>query len=91
MFQRIAPPKAGRCHSLHYPLPHQESAPLGYNFVLPAMKGTLPAELKLRENTDEDLSAQVIVKYNFKTPCDLTSDLTTRTRINVITFDCQVY
>ena len=52
MFHRIAPPRAGRCHSLHYPLPHQESAPLGHTFALPAMKASpLSAELKLRENT----------------------------------------
>ena len=48
----IVPPKAGWCHSLLYPLPHQESAPLGHTFALPAMKGPLPAELKLRENTE---------------------------------------
>ena len=52
MFHRIAPPRAGRCHSLHYPLPHQESAPLGHTFALLAMKaGPLSAELKLVENT----------------------------------------
>ena len=51
MFHKIAPPRAGQCHSLHYPLPYQESAPLGHTFALPTMKGPLSAELKLRENT----------------------------------------
>ena len=66
MLQRTAPAKAGRCYSLHYPLPHQESAPLGHTFALPAMKGPLPAELKLRENTGYAKTScqKPINKYN---------------------------
>ena len=33
------------------PSPHQESAPLGDTFTLPAMNGPLPAELKFRGDT----------------------------------------
>ena len=50
--KNLAPPRAGPCPSLHYPPSlHQESAPLGYSFTLPAMNGPLHAELKFRENT----------------------------------------
>ena len=46
------PPRAGPCPSLHYPPSlHQESAPLGHSFTLPAMNHPLHAELKFRENT----------------------------------------
>ena len=48
----LAPPRAGPCPSLHFPPSlHQESAPLGHSFTLPAMNGPLHAELKFRENT----------------------------------------
>ena len=67
MFQRIAPPKAGQCHSFHFPLPHQESAPLGHTFALPAIKGPLPGELKLRENTVRGLLIMIILTFLFIT------------------------
>ena len=37
--------RAEPCHSLHYPSPPRKF------FALPAMNGSLPAELKFRENT----------------------------------------
>ena len=39
--KNLAPPRAGPCPSLH-----QESAPPGHSFTLPAMNGPLHAELK---------------------------------------------
>ena len=50
--KNLARPRAGPCPSLHYPPSlHQESAPLGHSFTLPAMNSPIYAELKFRENS----------------------------------------
>ena len=51
-FKNLAPLRVGPRASLHYPTPPQENVPLGHIFSLLAMNGPLPAQAKIRENTE---------------------------------------
>ena len=68
-FKNLAPLRVGPRASLHYPTPPQENVPLGHIFSLLAMNGPLPAQAKIRENTEYiffcSIPPSLVAKYEF--------------------------